>query len=214
MKYFSKYILTILFFISAGMAYAQSNFVVQVSNFKFTPKDITITAGDTVTFQWVSGSHTTTSDSTIGPDSWNSPMTSSVPVFKVVILYPGLHRFYCIPHGGPGGAGMSGTITANPKAPTDVKEIAGTDFSYKLQQNYPNPFNPSTRIDYTIPENSFVSLRIFNVVGQEVASLVSEVQGRGNHSVNFNAANLSSGIYYYQIKAGTFVTVKKMTLIK
>ncbi|MGE5411970.1 MAG: T9SS type A sorting domain-containing protein [Clostridiales bacterium] len=208
-----KYTLFICVIAFLSGNYAQTNFTVQVANFSFTPKDITISAGDTVTFMWVSGSHTTTSDSTSGPDSWNSPMNSTNPIFKVVILYPGLHRFYCIPHGGPGGVGMSGTITANQKAPTEVKE-SNTVLTYNLEQNYPNPFNPTTTINYSIPENNIVVLKVFNVLGEEVKTLVNEVKSRGSYSVSFSASELTSGIYYYQIRAGNYISVKKMTLLK
>jgi plastocyanin len=208
-----KYTLFILLIALLSGTYAQVNHTVQVANFSFTPKDITISAGDTVTFMWVSGSHTTTSDSTSGPDSWNSPMNSTNPIFKVVILYPGLHRYYCIPHGGPGGVGMSGTITANPKAPTEVRE-SNSVLTYNLEQNYPNPFNPTTTIKYSIQENSLVVLKVYNVLGEEVKTLVNEVKSRGNYSVSFNASDLTSGIYYYQIRAGNYISVKKMTVLK
>ncbi|MDP4174633.1 MAG: T9SS type A sorting domain-containing protein [Bacteroidota bacterium] len=208
-----KYTLLIWVIVFISGTYAQKNFTVQVANFSFTPRDITITAGDTVTFMWVSGTHTTTSDSTTGPDAWNSPMNSTTSIFKVVILYPGLHSYYCIFHGGPGGVGMAGTITANQKAPTEVRE-SNTVLTYNLEQNYPNPFNPMTTIDYSIPENSLVVLKVFNVLGEEVKTLVNEVKSRGRYSVSLNASELTSGIYYYQIRAGNYISVKKMTLLK
>ncbi len=85
---------------------------------------------------------------------------------------------------------------------------------YALSQNYPNPFNPSTKIDYSIPKEGFVTLKIFNLLGQEVATPVSEKQTAGNHTVSFDASKLPSGIYFYRITAGSFVSTKKMTLIK
>lgn len=200
-----------IFFIVQSI-YPQANITVQVTDFEFTPKNITITVGDTVTFKWVKGSHTTTSDSTSGANSWNSPMNSSNPVFKKVITSPGLHRYYCIPHGGPGGVGMSGTIQANAKV-TFVKE-KGSSITYELRQNYPNPFNPSTKIDYSIPANSFVSLKVFNAIGEQIASLVNEFQAEGNYSVTFNAGNLPSGIYFYRLNAGNYSQVKKMTIVR
>lgn len=81
--------------------------------------------------------------------------------------------------------------------------------------NYPNPFNPSTQIKFNLPENSFVTIKIFNVIGQQIASLANEeFKMAGNHSVTFDGSNLASGIYYYMIKAGSFIDVKKMVLIK
>ncbi len=85
---------------------------------------------------------------------------------------------------------------------------------FTLNQNYPNPFNPSTTISFSIPNEEFVTLKVFNSLGEEVAELVNETKSAGNYSVSFNANNLSSGIYFYKITAGNFVEVKKMILIR
>jgi len=86
--------------------------------------------------------------------------------------------------------------------------------TYELSQNYPNPFNPSTSIRYSIPVNGQVTLKIFNILGQEVRTLVNTVQSSGSYVVNFNASSLSSGVYFYQLRAEGFVSVKKMMLLK
>ena len=85
---------------------------------------------------------------------------------------------------------------------------------YSLNQNYPNPFNPSTTINYSIPELSFVTLKIYNVLGSEVATLVNEEKPIGNYKVKFDATVLPSGIYFYKLQAGNFVETKKMILLK
>ena len=85
---------------------------------------------------------------------------------------------------------------------------------FSLANNYPNPFNPSTKIQYTLPTNEFVSLKVYDIIGREVATLVNQQQSAGVYDVNFNASNLTSGIYFYKIDAGSFVDVKKMMLIK
>ena len=87
---------------------------------------------------------------------------------------------------------------------------------YSLSQNYPNPFNPSTVINYSIPQNSLVTLKVYDMAGKEIATLVNTQAVPGNYSVNFNANNygLSSGIYFYKLVAGNFVNVKKLVLIK
>jgi hypothetical protein len=86
--------------------------------------------------------------------------------------------------------------------------------NYSLKQNFPNPFNPSTKIKYSIPEMSIVTLTLFNLLGEEVTTLVNEEKTAGNYTVEFNAANLPSGIYFYRIQAGSFVETKKMVLMK
>lgn len=83
-----------------------------------------------------------------------------------------------------------------------------------LEQNYPNPFNPNTRIQFAIGSKQFVSLKIFNSLGEEAASLVNEEKSAGFYKIDFNASHLSSGIYYYKIIAGDFVQTRKMILIK
>lgn len=97
---------------------------------------------------------------------------------------------------------------------TSVEEIKQVPTDYILEQNYPNPFNPSTTIRFSLPKDGFVSLKVFNLLGQEVASLVNEIKTAGNHNINFNASNLSSGVYLYKLNAGSFTSVKKLTLLK
>ena len=95
-----------------------------------------------------------------------------------------------------------------------VNEDGTLPEAYTLSQNYPNPFNPTTVISYSVPEKADVTLKVFNLLGQEVAQLVSEVKNVGTHEVNFNANNLTSGVYFYTIKAGNFTSTRKMMLIK
>jgi hypothetical protein len=85
---------------------------------------------------------------------------------------------------------------------------------YSLSQNYPNPFNPSTSIKYTIPKAGIVTLKVYDVLGKEIALLVNETKQPGVYNVDFNASNLASGIYFYRIDAGDFSSVKKMILVK
>ncbi len=87
-------------------------------------------------------------------------------------------------------------------------------YTYELSQNYPNPFNPSTNISYQLPKNGFVTLKIYDVLGNLVKTIVSGYQTQGNHTVSFNGTNLASGVYLYRINAGNFVAAKKMLLLK
>ncbi|MBK9099126.1 MAG: T9SS type A sorting domain-containing protein [bacterium] len=99
--------------------------------------------------------------------------------------------------------------------PSDVSEIpSNIPTEYLLEQNYPNPFNPSTTIKFRIPEGSYVSLKVYNVLGKEIATLVSEEMNAGTYEVNFDASNLSSGVYFYKIESGNFVKTNKMILMK
>jgi hypothetical protein len=93
-------------------------------------------------------------------------------------------------------------------------DINGTIKEYELVQNYPNPFNPSTAIRYQIPQDGIVTLKIYDILGSEVATLVNEQKAAGKYEVNFNASALASGVYLYKIQSGSFVSSKKMILIR
>ncbi|MCX8056623.1 MAG: T9SS type A sorting domain-containing protein, partial [Ignavibacteria bacterium] len=100
-----------------------------------------------------------------------------------------------------------------PASATKV-ESGSTPNSYALFQNYPNPFNPSTTIRFILPEKSKVSLEVYNLIGQKVATLINSELNAGEYNVEFNGSNLSSGIYLYKLQAGNFTSTKKMLLIK
>jgi hypothetical protein len=96
----------------------------------------------------------------------------------------------------------------------EQQTIAQEATSYTLRQNYPNPFNPSTTISFAIPANSFVSLKVYDILGREVTTLVSEQLSAGNHSRQWNAMDMPSGVYFYRLQAGSFTETKKLILLK
>lgn len=104
------------------------------------------------------------------------------------------------------------TSSENPVAISSNQEIF--PYKYTLSQNYPNPFNPETTIEYSIPTEQLVSIKVFDILGREVADLVNGKKTAGKHSVKLNAANFTSGLYFYTLKAGSFITSKKMLLVK
>jgi len=93
-----------------------------------------------------------------------------------------------------------------------IKEVIPNE--YILLQNYPNPFNPSTTIRYSIPKESFVTIKVYDIIGREITTIVNERKPAGNYSFNFNASNFSSGVYFYRMQAGGFTETKKFILIK
>ncbi len=97
---------------------------------------------------------------------------------------------------------------------TGVEESNTTPASFTLAQNYPNPFNPSTVIEYYVPQTSRVTLKVYNLLGEEVAALVNQTMQRGAHQATFNASSLPSGMYVYQLKSGLYTESKKMLLLK
>jgi hypothetical protein len=101
-----------------------------------------------------------------------------------------------------------------PQGWVSVEEIPGNPQSYSLEQNYPNPFNPSTKIRFSIPEQGLVTLKVFNLLGEEVASLINTEMSAGSYEADFKGTEISSGIYFYTLTAGNFVSTKKMILLK
>ncbi len=93
-------------------------------------------------------------------------------------------------------------------------QTLGIPVKYDLKQNYPNPFNPVTKINYELPKDGYISLKIYDVLGREVRTLVNEVKTAGYYSVDFNASTLSSGVYFYKMESGAFSDIKRMVLIK
>ncbi len=88
------------------------------------------------------------------------------------------------------------------------------NLNFNLAQNYPNPFNPTTIINFTIPEDNFVQLKVYDLLGKEIVSLVNEYKNKGSYKVEFNANELSAGTYFYQLKSGNFLATKKLMLVK
>jgi len=105
---------------------------------------------------------------------------------------------------------FDGTFSYSEEINADVE----IPIEYSLEQNYPNPFNPSTTIKYSIPEEGFVKLAVYNMLGEEVAMIVNASQKAGRYEVNFNANGLSSGVYIYRIEAANYTSSKKLMLMK
>ncbi len=139
--------------------------------------------------------------------SWTTDYTSPAGGY----VHIGLSR-----SGTAGYAGKAtGGITKNPTLIVGITKIGGeVPDNFVLHQNYPNPFNPQTTINFSVPKTSFVSLKVFNMLGEEVLNIVNEQKAAGNYSVTVDGGTLSSGVYFYTVKAGDFTQTKKMILVK
>ncbi|HSD64130.1 MAG TPA: T9SS type A sorting domain-containing protein [Ignavibacteriaceae bacterium] len=113
----------------------------------------------------------------------------------------------------------------SPNVRTIINEMASTEpnaaddqvnalSNFRLMQNYPNPFNPSTTISFTLPERSNITLKVYNITGKEIKTLINEEKEAGIYNINFDGEKLSSGIYFYEITAGKYSAVRKMILLK
>ncbi len=196
-----------IFFASFNVA--QTLHTVEVSDFVFTPSDLTIMVNDTV--RWVNqgGNHNVVAD--------DASFTSGAPstaawVYERVFTSAGSNPYYCVNHGGPGGTGMSGVITV--QDPTGVEEDNFLPLAFELKQNFPNPFNPTTNIQYNVAKSGNINLTVFNSIGEEVSILVNGFKEVGSYEVSFSALTLTSGIYFYKLEANDFIQVRKMILMK
>ncbi|MBN2413343.1 T9SS type A sorting domain-containing protein [candidate division KSB1 bacterium] len=109
-----------------------------------------------------------------------------------------------------------GYVKLNTNGSTGIEEKMTDTLptEYRLLQNHPNPFNPATNISYSIPESGLVELKVYNILGQEVATLVNEFKKSGHYNVKFNPPDLSSGVYFYSLISGSYSVTKKMLIIK
>jgi len=184
----------------------------------FSPASVTDAhVGDTVQWVWVSGLEHSTTSTTIpaGAPAWNDTLVSTSPPFNYKITVQGTYNYECIFHIL---FGMTGSFVASPAG---IQQIGSVVKSYELKQNYPNPFNPSTAINFSIPRNSFVSLKVYDIRGSLVSNLLNETMNAGVYKYDYNAVNLSSGIYLYRIdvtdpsgSASKFSVTKQMVLVK
>ncbi len=105
-------------------------------------------------------------------------------------------------------------MTLASPVPTSVKGSPSHANTFELSQNYPNPFNPSTIISYQLPINSHVTLKVYDVLGREVETLVNRYQTAGSYAVTFNGAHLAGGVYFYSLHSDNFTSTRKLVLIK
>jgi hypothetical protein len=198
-------------------------------------------AGDVMAVIWLNGPSMAPADSfpdiwfsyrTIGGESWSTPENlSQTPNFPELLL----HAAPTLKQNSPNSYTMfigrtyqSGVNTYPPDgitlstffvAPytfvvTGVPDDGTFPTSFSLKQNYPNPFNPSTSIEYTLPKEEFVSLKVHNMMGQEIKTLVNEIRHAGTHEIVFDAGSLPSGVYFYKLSAGSHLSAKKMVLLR
>lgn len=210
MKIFSFFFFLYIFF---NLQLSGTTHTITNSGFNFTPNAITINLGDTINFS-IESMHNARE---VSQETWVSNNTTSNGGFQVpfgggIIVPAEVKTYYyvCVPHAG---LGMKGTITVT--FLTDIDEYAE---SYPkqiiLHQNYPNPFNPETKISFIMPEPGYISLKVYNSIGQEVDNLVERFLTAGNYSIAYRPNNLPSGMYIYTLQGSEYTQRRKMMLIR
>jgi hypothetical protein len=148
---------------------------------------------------------------------WSTSDAGSQPLTPAIVdsLVAG-HIYINLHTGAYIGGEIRGQVSRDFDVLTSIRELSPMMIpgEFRLEQNYPNPFNPATKINYFIPEKGMVSLKIFDVLGREVATLFSGEQGGGNYSATFDGSTLSSGVYFYRLQAGKTSMSRKLVLVK
>lgn len=174
----------------------------------YSPNSLNVSVGDTVQWEGDFSMHPLSSTSVpVGAQSFHQA-TGSLFFYPVTVA--GVYLYHCDFHFS---AGMTGSFNAT----TTGIEINRTSFqpdAFRLGQNFPNPFNPTTTISFDIPFQTYVSIKVYNLVGQEVAIIVNENMTAGSYSKVWNAASMSSGIYFYKLQTQSFTDTRKLVLLK
>ncbi len=153
---------------------------------------------------------------TLSTNTWSALPNVPVPTLGAYtgsVKYSNTYKFVLA--GGYSGSAIITNTQVFADVITGIVPV-GTEIpkDFSVSQNYPNPFNPVTKIDFALPKSGNVTMKVYNILGKEVATLVNETKNAGNYTVSFNASNLSSGMYFYKIEANGFTEVKKMMLVK
>lgn len=183
------------------------------NNSVFYPNNVSVEVGDTI--KWITLpmeiQHTTVCDGrpgTIRPPGaapWSSPVLN-LNGFYYVIQVEGFYQYKC------GLEGHTGIINASLITSTTINhEVIN---NYSLNQNYPNPFNPTTTISFSISKSTFVELKVYDLNGKELRTLINKFKPQGSYGIKFDGQNIPSGVYYYKLDTEDFTEIKKMVLIK
>lgn len=207
---------TILLFLFLTLITGKSfstTYIITNSGFTFTPDSIAISLGDTVKFVLGSIHDAVEVDKATWEANGNTPNGGFQVPFGggiVVLTTPGTHYYVCSVHYY---LGMKGIIVVN--SVSGVNPVSGSNpDNFVLMQNYPNPFNPVTTIKFSIAHPGFVSLKVYNSLGEEVADLINGNLPKGSFNIKWNAQDFESGIYFYRLQANSHIAIKKMILLK
>lgn len=196
----------------SGTTLAPDSCIIETSTNNGSTWTVLIRMGASQTLS--SGTNSSPIMSTTALQSAFTPISASDWATKVFAMPVGTNKVRFVAKSGFGNNLYIDRITSGTVTGVVNNTLSLIPDTYELSQNYPNPFNPVTQINFSIPKQSVVTLRIYDVLGKEVATLVNENKPAGFYTVDFNASNLSSGAYFYRIEAGNFTDIKRMMLIK
>jgi len=215
---FKIYIILFLIVTFIGTGYAQNSHTVIVGDggsFSFSPTNLNISSGDTVIWEWQANNHSTTSDAITGPEVWDSGIQNNGATYSKVFIETGIYPYHCTPHQS---FGMVGTITVETALEVNDFENGKVE-SFLLGQNFPNPFNPKTSIQFSLPQESNISINVYDIIGNKIKSLVNSVYQEGEYSIDWDSTNnlgipVPSGTYIYSLIANNQTQTMKMILLR
>ncbi len=175
----------------------------------YSPNSLSVSVGDTIKWEGDFSMHPLSSTGVPAAAATFHQGSGSVFTYPVTVV--GTYNYQCDVHFS---LGMIGSFTASQATGIENDRTSLRPDAFSLEQNYPNPFNPATTISFSLPSKSFVSMKVFNVIGIEVATVVSEELPAGNYTMQWHADGLSSGVYFYRLQAGSFSETKKLILLK
>ncbi len=201
----------VVFFAATSVANATTH-VVQFGGslgYIYSPDSMNVSVGDTI--QWEGDFSMHPLSSTSVPAGAASFHQGSGSVFSYPVAVAGTYLYHCDFHFS---IGMKGTFIASASTAVENTLTSSQPHTFKLDQNFPNPFNPSTKISFDIPFQTFVSLKVYNIVGKEVAMIMNGNMAAGSYSKTWNAESMPSGIYFYKLTTAAWTDIKKMVLLK
>lgn len=177
--------------------------------FTYSPSSLNVTVGDTVEWKGDFSMHPLSSTSV--PAGAQTFHQGSGTVFTYPVMVAGAYLYRCDFHYS---IGMVGGFTASPSTGIKNERSSLRPDVFRLGQNYPNPFNPTTTISFDIPFQTFVTIKVYNLIGQEVTTIVNENMAAGSYSTVWNASSMASGIYLYKMQTASFTNTRKLVLLK
>jgi plastocyanin len=204
-------ILFTMFVVAVTTAHATTHLVQFGGSFGFTYSlnSMNVFVGDTIKWQGDFSMHPLSSTNV--PAGAMVFHQASGSTFSYIVTTAGMYNYQCDFHFS---VGMTGSFNASSVTSVKHKGTSSEPVTFLLKQNFPNPFNPETIISFDIPVQAFVSIKVYNLIGQKVATLVNGNMAAGGYSKSWNAASLPSGVYIYRLQAGTLTAARKLVLIK
>jgi len=201
----------IMFFAIVGTAHATTHIIQFGGSFGLTysPNSLSVSVGDTI--EWEGDFITHPLSSTSVPTGAQKFNQGTGNLFRYAVIVAGSYQYECEVHFS---SGMIGSFTASSSTGIEVGKSSLRPDVFSMKQNYPNPFNPSTSISFSIASKSFVSMKVFNVIGKEVATIVSEELSPGNYTRQWYANGFASGFYFCRLQAGAISETKTLILLK